>query len=44
MKEGAIIDILPLDDSFYQFGRNPEQGITLDHPSISRLHAVLAYD
>ena len=43
LKNGVIIDTLKLDKPFYVFGRLPSCDITLEHPSLSRYHAVVQY-
>ncbi|KAH9491418.1 Kanadaptin [Bulinus truncatus] len=44
LKNGSIIDTISLSNKpFYIFGRLPSCDITLEHPSLSRYHAVLQY-
>ncbi|XP_041350933.1 kanadaptin-like isoform X2 [Gigantopelta aegis] len=45
LKNGAIIDTINLTGTkpFYVFGRLPSCDFTLEHPSLSRYHAVLQY-
>nr|CAB3266293.1 kanadaptin [Phallusia mammillata] len=44
LRAGAIIDKIELTDhEFFVFGRLPECNITLEHPSISRHHAILQF-
>lgn len=44
LKNGAIVDTLPLTQrSYYVVGRLPVCDVTLEHPSISRYHAVIQY-
>jgi len=44
IKHGTIIEEIPLSKKpFHVFGRVPSCDIQLDHPSISRFHAVLQY-
>ncbi|CAG5127386.1 unnamed protein product [Candidula unifasciata] len=45
LKNGSIIDTVSLKTrSFYVFGRLPSCDVTLEHPSLSRYHAVLQYN
>lgn len=43
LKNGVIIDTIKLTKSFYVFGRLPSCDITMEHPSLSRHHAVLQF-
>lgn len=44
LKNGTIVDTVPLTQrSFYVVGRLPVCDVTLEHPSISRYHAVIQY-
>lgn len=44
LKNGSIIDTVCLTSKpFYIFGRLPSCDITLEHPSLSRYHAVVQY-
>jgi len=45
LKQGTIITHLPNLSSkpFWTFGRTPDNDIILDHPSSSRLHAILQF-
>ena len=44
IKNGTEIGKLLLDDKpYHTFGRIPNCDVTLEHPSISRYHAVLQY-
>ena len=44
IKNGALINEIDLTEkSFFVFGRLPACDVVLDHPSISRYHAVLQY-
>ncbi|KFM25037.1 Kanadaptin [Auxenochlorella protothecoides] len=44
MRGGALLTQLDLKDkAYYTFGRTPNNDITLEHPTSSRLHAVLQY-
>lgn len=44
LKEGCIVDIWNLNDkAYYTFGRLPSCNFVLDHPSVSRCHAVLQF-
>lgn len=43
LKNGVIIDTIDLTKSFYIIGRLPSCDITLEHPSLSRHHAVIQY-
>lgn len=43
LKNGVIIDNIKLTKSFYVFGRLPSCDITMEHPSLSRHHAVLQF-
>ncbi|GJQ15059.1 hypothetical protein GpartN1_g7124.t1 [Galdieria partita] len=45
IKEGTVIDTLKLiGKPYFLIGRTPECDIQLDHPSVSRLHAVIQSD
>lgn len=44
LKDGAILDTVPLSQqSYFVVGRLPVCDISLEHPSISRYHAVVQY-
>lgn len=44
MKNGQIIETRSLSDkAFHTFGRSPACDFLLEHPSSSRLHAVLQF-
>ncbi|CAG12456.1 unnamed protein product [Tetraodon nigroviridis] len=44
LKNGTIVDTVPLAQrSFYVVGRLPVCDVSLEHPSISRYHAVIQY-
>lgn len=43
LKNGAIVDTIKLENSFYVFGRLPSCDVTLEHPSLSRHHAIVQY-
>lgn len=44
IKNGSLERVVDVDRrTYYVFGRNPQAHIVLDHPSISRFHAVLQY-
>ncbi|KAM9708211.1 kanadaptin [Menidia menidia] len=44
LKNGAIVDTVPLTDrSYFVVGRLPVCDVALEHPSISRYHAVIQY-
>ncbi|KAF3701503.1 Kanadaptin lung cancer oncogene 3 protein [Channa argus] len=44
LKNGTIVDTLPLTHrSYYVVGRLPVCDVSLEHPSISRYHAVIQY-
>lgn len=44
LKNGAIVDTVPLTQrSYFVVGRLPVCDVTLEHPSISRYHAVIQY-
>ncbi|XP_055956876.1 kanadaptin [Patella vulgata] len=44
LKNGAIIENIELKDkAFYMFGRLPSCDVTMEHPSLSRYHAVIQY-
>lgn len=44
LKNGAILDTVPLSQqSYFVVGRLPVCAISLEHPSISRYHAVVQY-
>eukprot|EP00878_Enallax_costatus_P023914 GHUV01025478.1.p1 GENE.GHUV01025478.1~~GHUV01025478.1.p1 ORF type:complete len:446 (+),score=174.04 GHUV01025478.1:427-1764(+) len=45
LKNGTLVESKDLaTQPFYTFGRSPTADILLEHPSASRLHAVLQYD
>eukprot|EP00118_Oscarella_pearsei_P003968 m.16470 g.16470 ORF g.16470 m.16470 type:complete len:170 (+) comp26959_c0_seq1:44-553(+) len=44
IKSGTLLETITLTSkSFFVFGRLPDCDVTLDHPSISRHHAILQY-
>lgn len=44
MKNGQIIDTVSLaEKSCFKFGRSPGCDVVLEHPSASRLHAVIQF-
>ena len=43
LKNGQIVDNFPLNKSFFVFGRLPSCDVTLEHPSLSRYHAVIQF-
>lgn len=44
LKNGTIVDTVPLEQrSYYVVGRLPACDVSLEHPSISRYHAVIQY-
>lgn len=44
LKNGAIVDTVPLTErSYFVIGRLPVCDVSLEHPSISRYHAVIQY-
>lgn len=44
LKNGAIVDTVPLKhSSFFVVGRLPVCDVSLEHPSISRYHAIIQY-
>lgn len=43
LKNGVIIDKIDLGKSFYVFGRLQSCDVTMEHPSLSRHHAVLQF-
>ncbi|KAJ8401216.1 hypothetical protein AAFF_G00387980 [Aldrovandia affinis] len=43
LKNGTIVDTVPLTQSYFVVGRLPECDVSLEHPSISRHHAVVQY-
>lgn len=43
LKNGSIISSVALERPYYVFGRLPSCDVTMDHPSLSRYHAVVQY-
>lgn len=44
LREGVIVDQQDIhDQDHYTLGRHPSCDLTLEHPSVSRLHAVIQY-
>ncbi|GAB4814362.1 hypothetical protein N2152v2_001408 [Parachlorella kessleri] len=44
MKGGAVVDNIDLSSkAYYTFGRTPNNDVVLEHPSSSRLHAVVQF-
>ncbi|XP_072313639.1 kanadaptin isoform X2 [Eucyclogobius newberryi] len=44
LKNGAIVNTIPLKDkSYFVVGRLPVCDVSLEHPSISRYHAIIQY-
>lgn len=45
VKQGVILEkvALPMDKEFLTFGRLPTCYLSMEHPSVSRLHAVLQF-
>ncbi|UJR31658.1 hypothetical protein I4U23_019139 [Adineta vaga] len=44
LRNGAIIDYVPLSyRSYTVFGRSPDSDVVLEHPTISRYHAIIQY-
>ena len=43
IKSGVSLDALKLTKSFLVFGRLPECDVPMEHPSLSRYHAILQY-
>lgn len=43
LKNGTIIDTIKLDKSFFVFGRLPSCDVPMEHPSLSRHHAVVQF-
>ncbi|KAM9341231.1 kanadaptin [Symphorus nematophorus] len=43
LKNGTIVDTVPLAQSYFVVGRLPVCDVSLEHPSISRYHAVIQY-
>jgi len=43
MKNGQVIGQQDLERSSFKFGRAPGCDVLLEHPSISRLHAVIQF-
>ncbi|XP_060067559.1 kanadaptin-like [Ylistrum balloti] len=43
LKNGTIVSTIDLEKPYYVFGRLPSCDVTMDHPSLSRYHAVIQY-
>lgn len=43
LKNGTIVDSIKLDKSYIVFGRLPSCDVPMEHPSLSRHHAVLQF-
>jgi len=43
LKNGVIVETIKLEKPYYVFGRLPSCDITMDHPSLSRYHAVVQF-
>ncbi|CAF1204236.1 unnamed protein product [Adineta ricciae] len=44
LRNGAIIDYVPLSNRPYTvFGRAPDSDVVLEHPTVSRYHAIIQY-
>lgn len=44
LRNGSIIDYVPLSNRAYTvFGRAPDSDVVLEHPTISRYHAIVQY-
>ncbi|CAF4198436.1 unnamed protein product, partial [Adineta steineri] len=44
LRNGSIIDYVPLSHRPYTvFGRSPDSDVVLEHPTISRYHAIVQY-
>lgn len=45
MKNGTLVETKDLGTQpYYTFGRSPTADVLLEHPSASRLHAVMQFD
>ncbi|CAK0733982.1 hypothetical protein CVIRNUC_000365 [Coccomyxa viridis] len=44
LKDGQVIHSIPLQQPATLFGRSPAADVVLDHPSLSRQHAVVCYN
>lgn len=45
LREGSLVNTKQVSErDHYKFGRTPDCDVVLEHPSASRLHAVLQYN